>query len=65
MLEFQVWSRATHFPALAVTNETIERYPAAVTAMTRAIVRAQTLLREDLDLATGVRKTSSHRTKLR
>ncbi|MGW5383627.1 ABC transporter substrate-binding protein [Nocardia sp. NPDC003963] len=47
-------SQAYTFPALAVTDETIERHPDAVTAMTRAIVRAQTLLREDPDLATGV-----------
>ncbi|GHF31739.1 ABC transporter substrate-binding protein [Amycolatopsis bartoniae] len=40
------------FPALAVTDDTIERNPAAVTAVTRAIVRAQRLLREDPRRAT-------------
>lgn len=35
------------FPALAVTDETIERDPDAVAAVIRAVIRAQQLLRED------------------
>jgi NitT/TauT family transport system substrate-binding protein len=42
------------FPALAVTDDTISRSPDAVAAMTRAVVRAQTLLREDPSRATEV-----------
>lgn len=42
------------FPALAVTDETMSRNPDAVAAMTRAVVRAQELLREDPDRATAV-----------
>ena len=42
------------FPALAVTDRTIERRPDAVAAMTRAVVRAQAVLRADPDRATEV-----------
>ncbi|TDD72806.1 ABC transporter substrate-binding protein [Actinomadura darangshiensis] len=42
------------FPALAVTDETIERRPDAVAAMTRAVVRAQNILRDDPGRATEV-----------
>ncbi|KAA9162666.1 ABC transporter substrate-binding protein [Amycolatopsis acidicola] len=47
-----VGSRGYTFPALAVTDDTIEREPEAVAAVTRAIIRAQRLLREDPDQAT-------------
>jgi NitT/TauT family transport system substrate-binding protein len=40
------------FPALAVTDHTIERAPDAVAAVTRAIIRAQRLLRADPQRAT-------------
>jgi NitT/TauT family transport system substrate-binding protein len=40
------------FPALAVTEHTIERAPDAVAAVTRAIIRAQRLLRADPQRAT-------------
>lgn len=40
------------FPALATTDQTIEREPDAVAAVTRAIVRAQRLLAEDPQRAT-------------
>ncbi|WP_028922491.1 ABC transporter substrate-binding protein [Pseudonocardia acaciae] len=40
------------FPALAATDRTIEHRPDAVAALTRALVRAQQLLRDDPDLAT-------------
>jgi len=40
------------FPALATTDDTIERDPAAVAALTRAVVRAQRLLRDDPERAT-------------
>jgi NitT/TauT family transport system substrate-binding protein len=40
------------FPALAVTDDTIERRPDAVAAVTRAVVRAQRLLRDDPARAT-------------
>ena len=42
------------FPALAVTDHTITRHPDAVAAMTRAITRAQALLRADPDRATEI-----------
>lgn len=42
------------FPALAVTDALIDQNPDAVAAMTRAIVRAQVLLRERPELATQV-----------
>ena len=42
------------FPALAVTDAVIESHPDAVAAMTRAVVRAQTLLRADPTRATEV-----------
>ena len=42
------------FPALAVTDETIKRRPDAVAAMTRAIIRAQAVLRADPGRATEV-----------
>jgi NitT/TauT family transport system substrate-binding protein len=47
-------AEAYTFPALAVTDETIERRPDAVAAMTRAIVRAQAILRADPGRATEV-----------
>lgn len=42
------------FPALSVTDETIDRRPDAVAAMTRALVRAQAILRADPGRATEV-----------
>lgn len=42
------------FPALAVTEETIESRPELVASATRAIQRAQDVLREDPDRATEV-----------
>lgn len=42
------------FPALSVTDETIERHPDAVAAATRAIVRAQHMLHTDPARATEV-----------
>lgn len=47
-------ARSYTFPALAVTDQTITGHPDAVAAMTRAIVRAQQLLRADPDRATEV-----------
>ncbi|OZM77152.1 nitrate ABC transporter substrate-binding protein [Pseudonocardia sp. MH-G8] len=47
-------AEAYTFPALAVTDETIDRRPDAVAAMTRAIVRAQEILRADPGRATEV-----------
>ncbi|MFJ7217667.1 ABC transporter substrate-binding protein [Amycolatopsis sp. NPDC098790] len=47
-------AEAYTFPALAVTDRTIDRRPEAVAAMTRAVVRAQAALTENPDLATEV-----------
>ncbi|MCR6487902.1 ABC transporter substrate-binding protein [Amycolatopsis sp. OK19-0408] len=47
-------TEAYTFPALAVTDETIDRNPDAVAAMTRAIVRAQAVLTAEPDRATEV-----------
>lgn len=44
------------FPALAATEETITTRPKLVTAMSRAVIRAQQALRADPDLATQVGK---------